>query len=167
MEVPEEHLLGDENGGFRLISGQLRLGAAVDGDPAPAWGDGRPGRCFDHLCVNQRQAFGPEHRFLPGDPAQDRRNGDHGGRRKRLSPYDTLRRFDEGEPVIREVSMTKLMTQRALCGSGDEAPPDSRWLRLHEGIRDRKGFAGCPAPGPTGGGTDEIMKGHHRQDLGL
>ena len=80
--------------------------------------------------------------------------------------YDTLRRFNEGEQVIREVSMAKLMTQRALVDVADEA------LQIHGGYGYMKEYGIERALrdarlGPIGGGTDEIMKDIIGKTFGL
>ena len=80
--------------------------------------------------------------------------------------YDTLRRFNAGEQVIREVSMTKLMTQRGLCDVADEA------LQIHGGYGYMKEYGIERALrdarlGPIGGGTDEIMKDIVGKTFGL
>ena len=80
--------------------------------------------------------------------------------------YDTLRRFEEGEEVVREVSMAKLYTQRTLVEIADEA------VQIHGGYGYMKEYEVERALrdarlGPIGGGTDEIMKEIIAKNLGL
>jgi alkylation response protein AidB-like acyl-CoA dehydrogenase len=75
----------------------------------------------------------------------------------RTLTWDTLRRFEEGENVVREVSMAKLFTQRTLVEIADEA------VQIHGGYGYMKEYEVERALrdarlGPIGGGTDEIMK---------
>ena len=74
VEVPDENLLGEENGGFYLIMANFQwerllmaLGA-VGGDAAAASRSRSPTR-------KEREAFGRPIGKLPGDPPQDRRDG--------------------------------------------------------------------------------------------
>ena len=74
----------------------------------------------------------------------------------RAFAYDTLRRFHEGEVVVREVSMSKLDSQRALVDIADEA------IQIHGGYGYMREYEVERALrdarlGPIGGGTDEIM----------
>jgi acyl-CoA dehydrogenase len=75
----------------------------------------------------------------------------------RTLTYDTLRRFEDAEDVVREVSMAKLFTQRTLVEIADEA------VQIHGGYGYMKEYEVERALrdarlGPIGGGTDEIMK---------
>ena len=75
----------------------------------------------------------------------------------RTLTWDTLRRLEEGENVVREVSMAKLFTQRTLVEIADEA------VQIHGGYGYMKEYEVERALrdarlGPIGGGTDEIMK---------
>ena len=84
----------------------------------------------------------------------------------RTLTYDTLRRFHEGEVVINEVSMAKLLTQRSLVEVADEAVQIfggygyMREYEVERALRDAR-------LGPIGGGTDEIMKEIIGKNLGL
>ncbi|EHN11337.1 Butyryl-CoA dehydrogenase [Patulibacter medicamentivorans] len=152
--VPEDHLLGELDGGFKLIMANFQwerlsmaLGAVAGMDLA-----------FEQAkaYVAERTAFG-------------RRIADFQGTRWALAEmgtqieacraltYETLRRHVAGEQVIQEVSMAKLMTQRALVDVVD------RCLQLHGGAGYMKEYGIERAwrdarLGPIGGGTDEIMK---------
>lgn len=152
--VPEDHLLGQLDQGFALIMANFQwerlsmaLGAVAGMDLA-----------FEQAkaYVAERTAFG-------------RRIADFQGTRWALAEmgtqieacraltYETLRRHVAGEQVIQEVSMAKLMTQRALVDVVD------RCLQLHGG-------AGYMNEYPIArlwrdarvqriyGGTSEIMK---------
>ncbi|MGX6448815.1 acyl-CoA dehydrogenase family protein, partial [Patulibacter sp. S7RM1-6] len=152
--VPEDALLGELHGGFALVMANFaweRLSMAI----------GAVAAMEDVLertmaFVRERRAFG-------------RRIADFQGTRWALAEmtttleacrsltYETLRKHVEGVPILREVAMTKLLTQRALVDVCD------RCLQLHGGagylreqgieraLRDAR-------LGPIGGGTDEIMK---------
>ena len=81
VEVPEENLLGEENGGFKLIMANfawerlLMAIGAVGGDAAPDRG---------HRRLRQgARGLRPPDRQVPGDPPQGRRDGDQGRGRPR------------------------------------------------------------------------------------
>ncbi|MCO5316566.1 MAG: acyl-CoA dehydrogenase family protein [Solirubrobacterales bacterium] len=151
--VPGENLLGEENGGFGLIMANFaweRLVMAIGAIGA-----------MDRLIelsreyAGERQAFG---RPIGKFQAIRHRIADMATRTaaSRTLTYDTLRRFEAGEPVIREVAMTKLFTQRALVEIADEA------LQIHGGYGYMAEFEIERALrdarlGPIGGGTDEII----------
>jgi len=84
----------------------------------------------------------------------------------RTLTYDTLRRFHEGETVINEVSMTKLLTQRSLVEVADDTLQIfggygyMREYEVERALRDAR-------LGPIGGGTDEIMREIIGKNLGL
>jgi acyl-CoA dehydrogenase len=154
VEVPESHLLGEENGGFRLIMANFaweRLLMAVGSIGAME-------RMIE-LSVSysgERQAFG---RPIAGFQAIRHKVADMATKAAaaRALTYDTLRRFEEGEDVVREVSMAKLFTQRTLVEIADEA------MQIHGGYGYMKEYEVERALrdarlGPIGGGTDEIMK---------
>ena len=75
--------------------------------------------------------------------------------------YQALRRFPDGANAVGEVSMAKLLSQRACLELYEDAwrltdgEPD-----LERGLRDAR-------LGPIGGGTDEIMKEILAKQLGL
>lgn len=152
--VPDENLLGEENGGFGLIMANFaweRLVMAIGAVGA-----------MDRLIelsrgyAGERNAFG---RPIGKFQAIRHKVADMATKTaaSRTLTYDTLRRFQAGEQVIREVAMTKLFTQRALVEIADET------LQIHGGygymteyeieraLRDAR-------LGPIGGGTDEIMR---------
>ena len=84
----------------------------------------------------------------------------------RCVTYDALRRFHEGEEPLKEVTMAKLLTQRASFELMDEC------LQIHGGM----GYMGehwaqraarDARLGPIGGGSDEIMREILGRLLGL
>ncbi len=154
VEVPDEHLLGEENGGFQLIMANFaweRLLMAIGAIGA-----------MDRLIelsigyARERQAFG---RPIAGFQAIRHKIAEMATKTAaaRTLTWDTLRRFEEGEDVVREVSMAKLFTQRTLVEIADEA------VQIHGGYGYMKEYEVERALrdarlGPIGGGTDEIMK---------
>ena len=154
VEVPEEHLLGEENGGFQLIMANFaweRLLMAVGAI-------GAMDRLIE-LSINyarEREAFG---RPIANFQAIRHKIAEMATKTaaSRTLTWDTLRRFEEGENVVREVSMAKLFTQRTLVEIADEA------VQIHGGYGYMKEYEVERALrdarlGPIGGGTDEIMK---------
>jgi acyl-CoA dehydrogenase len=154
VEVPDEHLLGEENGGFQLIMANFaweRLLMAIGAI-------GAMDRLID-LSINyarERQAFG---RPIANFQAIRHKIAEMATKTaaSRTLTWDTLRRFEEGENVVREVSMAKLFTQRTLVEIADEA------VQIHGGYGYMKEYEVERALrdarlGPIGGGTDEIMK---------
>ena len=154
VEVPDGHLLGEENGGFQLIMANFaweRLLMAVGAV-------GAMDRLIDLSLeyARERQAFG---RPIAGFQAIRHKIAEMATKTAaaRTLTYDTLRRFEEGEDVVREVSMAKLYTQRTLVEIADEA------VQIHGGYGYMKEYEVERALrdarlGPIGGGTDEIMK---------
>jgi acyl-CoA dehydrogenase len=154
VEVPDEHLLGEENGGFQLIMANFaweRLLMAVGAV-------GAMDRLIDVSIeyARERQAFG---RPIAGFQAIRHKIAEMATKTAaaRTLTYDTLRRFEEGEDVVREVSMAKLYTQRTLVEIADDA------VQIHGGYGYMKEYEVERALrdarlGPIGGGTDEIMK---------
>ena len=75
----------------------------------------------------------------------------------RCVTYDALRRFVAGEEPLKEVTMAKLLTQRASFELMDEA------LQIHGGAGYMREYwveraARDARLGPIGGGSDEIMR---------
>lgn len=154
VEVPEEHLLGEENGGFQLIMANFaweRLLMAIGAI-------GAMDRLIE-LSINyarEREAFG---RPIANFQVIRHKIAEMATKTaaSRTLTWDTLRRFEEGENVVREVSMAKLFTQRTLVEIADEA------VQIHGGYGYMKEYEVERALrdarlGPIGGGTDEIMK---------
>ena len=163
VEVPEENLLGAENGGFHLIMANfawerllMSLGAV-----------GGMRRLIDTAVAYalEREAFGrPIGRFQ----AIRHQVAEMATRMEaaRALTYETLRRYAAGEDVIREVAMTKLFTQRACLEVADEC------LQIHGGYGYMREYGIERAVrdarlGPIGGGTDEVMREIVGKQLGL
>jgi acyl-CoA dehydrogenase len=84
----------------------------------------------------------------------------------RALTYHALRLFAAGEDATREVTMAKLVTQRAMVEVADEA------VQIHGGYGYMREYGVERALrdarlGPIGGGTDEIMKEILGRQLGL
>jgi acyl-CoA dehydrogenase len=163
VEVPEENLLGEENGGFYLIMANFQwerllmaLGAV-----------GAMQKLFEVTLeyAKERQAFGRpigrfqaiRHKFaemaVTIEAARD-------------MTYNALRLFCEGENAIQEVTMAKLFSQRAAVDLADEC------LQIHGGYGYMREYGIERAVrdlrlGPIGGGTDEVMKEILGKTLGL
>ena len=80
--------------------------------------------------------------------------------------YDALRRFAAGEDPLREVTMAKLLTQRASFELMDDC------LQIHGGAGYMREYwveraARDARLGPIGGGSDEIMREILGRVLGL
>ena len=163
VEVPEENRLGEENRGFYLIMANfawerlLMALAAVGGMQ----------RAFDKTLeyAKERQAFGRpigrfqaiRHKFAEMATKIEA---------SRSLTYHALRLFAEGRDPIREVTMAKLFSQRAMVEIADEC------VQIHGGYGYMREYAIERALrdarlGPIGGGTDEIMKEILGRQLGL
>ncbi|HEX2388923.1 MAG TPA: acyl-CoA dehydrogenase family protein [Solirubrobacterales bacterium] len=163
VEVPEENLLGEENGGFKLIMANFqweRLLMALGAVGAMDW---CLRRTVDYAL--ERQAFGrPIGKFqaIRHKVAEMATKLEAG----RALTYSALRLLTSGQDALREVTAAKLYTQRAAVEVADEA------VQVHGGygymreyevervLRDAR-------LGPIGGGTDEIMKEILGRGLGL
>ena len=163
VEVPAENLLGSENRGFYLIMANfawerllMSLGAV-----------GGMKRLLD-VTVSyalERQAFG---RPIGHFQAIRHKVAEMATRMEacRSLTYAALRDFAAGEDVIREVTMAKLLTQRAMLEVADEC------LQIHGGYGYMREYGIERAVrdarlGPIGGGTDEMMKEILGKQLGL
>ncbi len=163
VHVPAENLLGPENGGFTLIMANFaweRLVMAIGAI-------GAMDRLIDLSIAyaGEREAFG---RPIGKFQALRHKIADMATKAaaSRALTYETLRRFDRGEEVIQQVSMTKLLTQRALVEIADDA------LQIHGGYGYMKEYEIERALrdarlGPIGGGTDEVMREIIGKTLGL
>jgi acyl-CoA dehydrogenase len=152
--VPEENLLGELHGGFKLIMANFQwerlamsLGAV-----------GAMQLAFERTAefARERQAFG---RPLAGHQAIRHKLADLATSvyTCRCVTYDALRRFVAGEDPLREVTMAKLLTQRACFELMDEC------LQIHGGAGYMSEYfieraARDARLGPIGGGSDEIMR---------
>jgi acyl-CoA dehydrogenase len=152
--VPEENLLGELNEGFKLIMAnfqweRLAMALGAVGAMALAWE-----RTAEF--ARERQAFG---RPLSGHQAIRHKLADLATsvHTCRCVTYDALRRFVAGEEPLREVTMAKLLTQRACFELMDAC------LQIHGGAGYMREYfieraARDARLGPIGGGSDEIMR---------
>jgi acyl-CoA dehydrogenase len=163
VEVPDENLLGPENGGFHLIMANFqweRLSMALAAV-------GGMQRVFEVTLAyaKERQAFGRpigkfqaiRHKFAEMATRIEA---------SRALTYHALRLFADGQDAIREVTMAKLNTQRTMLEVADEC------LQIHGGYGYMREYGIERAVrdarlGPIGGGTDEIMKEILGRQLGL
>jgi acyl-CoA dehydrogenase len=163
VEVPAENLLGEENGGFHLIMANFaweRLDMSIGAV-------GGMQKVFERTLeyALEREAFGRpigkfqaiRHKFAEMATRIEA---------SRALTYNALRLFHEGQDCIREVTMAKLLTQRALVEIADEC------LQIHGGYGYMREYGIERAVrdarlGPIGGGTDEIMKEILGKQLGL
>jgi acyl-CoA dehydrogenase len=180
IEVPGENLLGGENQGFYLIMANFqweRLAMALGAV-------GGMQKVFEATLsyAKEREAFGRpigrfqaiRHKFAEMATTIEA---------SRALTYNALRLFAEGQETaaadadpkrvieatagsLREVTMAKLFTQRALLGVADEC------LQIHGGYGYMREYGIERAVrdarlGPIGGGTDEIMKEVLGRQLGL
>jgi acyl-CoA dehydrogenase len=152
--VPEENLLGEENKGFYLIMANFQWERLLMALGAVGSMQGLLDRTIEYAL--DRSAFG-------------RPIGKHQVIRHRIASmavrletsraltYNALRLYSEGIDAVREVTMAKLMTQRAAFEQADDA------LQVFGGAGYMKEYgieraARDTRLGPIGGGTDEIMK---------
>src|SRR6201992_2082401 len=163
VEVPAANLLGEENGGFRLIMANFaweRLLMAIGAVGAMQ-------RLLDLAVAyaKDREAFGrPIGKFqaIRHQIAEMATKAEV----SRALTYDALRLFHTGQPCIREVSMAKLLTQRTVLEIADQT------LQIHGGYGYTKEYGIERAVrdarlGPIGGGTDEVMKEIIGKTMGL
>ncbi|HLM85293.1 MAG TPA: acyl-CoA dehydrogenase family protein [Solirubrobacteraceae bacterium] len=152
--VPEQNLLGELNGGFKLIMAnfqweRLAMALGAVGAMTIAW---ERTAAF----ARERQAFG---RPLSGHQAIRHKLADLATSvyTCRCVTYDALRRFVAGEEPLKEVTMAKLLTQRASFELMDAC------LQIHGGAGYMREYfieraARDARLGPIGGGSDEIMR---------
>jgi len=154
VEVPAANLLGEENGGFRLIMANFaweRLLMAI----------GAVGAMQRLLTIavayaKDREAFGrPIGKFqaIRHQIAEMATKAEV----SRALTYDALRLFHAGRPCIPQVAMAKLLTQRSALEIADQT------LQIHGGYGYTREYGIERAVrdarlGPIGGGTDEVMK---------
>jgi acyl-CoA dehydrogenase len=154
VEVPAENLLGEENGGFKLIMFNFaweRLLMAIG-----AVGAMQRLIEISVAYAGEREAFGrPIGKFqaIRHHVAEMATKAEA----SRALTYNALRLFHEGHDCIQQVSMAKLVTQRAVLEIADQA------LQIHGGYGYMREYGIERAVrdarlGPIGGGTDEIMK---------
>lgn len=163
VHVPAENLLGPENEGFMLIMANFAWERLVMAIGAVGAMDRLIRQSIEYAL--EREAFG---RPIGKFQVLRHKIADMATRAaaSRALTYETLRRFDRGEDVIQQVSMTKLLTQRTLVEIADDA------LQIHGGYGYMKEYEIERALrdarlGPIGGGTDEIMREIIGKTLGL
>jgi acyl-CoA dehydrogenase len=152
--VPEENLLGELHEGFKLIMANFqweRLAMALGAVGAMQLAYERTAQY-----ARERATFGrplSKHQVVKHKLADLATSA----YTARCVTYDALRRFHEGEEPLKEVTMAKLLTQRASYELMDEC------LQIHGGM----GYMGehwaqraarDARLGPIGGGSDEIMR---------
>jgi acyl-CoA dehydrogenase len=152
--VPAENLLGSEHEGFKQIMAnfqweRLAMALGAVGAMALAWE-----RTAEF--ARERTAFG---RPLSKHQAIRHKLADlaTSAYTARCVTYDALRRFVAGEEPLKEVTMAKLLTQRASFDLMDAC------LQIHGGAGYMKEVwveraARDARLGPIGGGSDEIMR---------
>lgn len=165
VEVPAENLLGAENEGFKLIMANFAWERLVMSIGAVGAMDRLVQESVAY--ARQREAFG---RVIAGFQAIRHRIAGMATRTEvcRAQTYNALRLFQSGQDCIREVTMSKLMTQRALVEIADDALQifaghgyvTSGRNAIERALRDAR-------LGPIGGGTDEIMKEILGRTMGL
>jgi acyl-CoA dehydrogenase len=152
--VPEENLLGELHGGFKLIMAnfqweRLAMALGAVGAMRLAWE-----RTAEF--ARTRNAFGrpiAKHQAI-AHKLSDMATSVHVCR---CVTYDALRRFVNGEEPLKEVTMAKLVTQRAAFELMDDC------LQIHGGAGYMREYwveraARDARLGPIGGGSDEIMR---------
>jgi acyl-CoA dehydrogenase len=152
--VPEQNLLGELHGGFKLIMAnfqweRLAMALGAVGGMALAWER-------TAAYARERHAFG---RPISKHQAIRHKLADLATQvyTCRCVTYDALRRFVAGEEPLREVTMAKLLTQRASFELMDAC------LQIHGGAGYMREYwveraARDARLGPIGGGSDEIMR---------
>jgi acyl-CoA dehydrogenase len=152
--VPEENLLGELHEGFKQIMANFqweRLAMALGAV-------GAMGLAWERTATfaRERQAFG---RPLSKHQAIRHKLADlaTSAYTARCVTYDALRRFVAGEEPLKEVTMAKLLTQRASFELMDAC------LQIHGGAGYMSEVwveraARDSRLGPIGGGSDEIMR---------
>ena len=158
--VGEENLLGELHGGFKLIMAnfqweRLAMALGAVGAMQIAWER-------TAQFAKERHSFG---RPLSGHQAIRHKLADMATSvySCRCVTYDALRRFVAGQEPLKEVTMAKLLTQRACFELMDEC------LQIHGGAGYMSGdssplshpierAARDARLGPIGGGSDEIMR---------
>jgi acyl-CoA dehydrogenase len=161
--VGEENLLGGLNEGFKLIMAnfqweRLAMSLGAVGAMQLAWE-----RTAEF--ARERHTFG---RPLSGHQAIRHKLADLATSvyTCRCVTHDALRRFVAGEDPLQEVTMAKLLTQRACFELMDAC------LQIHGGAGYMREYfieraARDARLGPIGGGSDEIMREILGRTLGL
>jgi acyl-CoA dehydrogenase len=161
--VPEENLLGSEHEGFKLIMANFQWERLIMALGAVAGMQGAVDRTL--AFARERKAFG---RPLTGHQAIRHKLVDLATtvHTCRCVTHDALQRFHAGEEPVREVTMAKLVTQRAAFEVMDAC------LQIHGGAGYMREYeiermARDARLGPIGGGTDEVMREILGKALGM
>jgi acyl-CoA dehydrogenase len=161
--VSEDQLLGELNRGFYLIMANFqweRLLMALGAVGSMGWW---LERTIEFAL--ERKAFG---KAIGHHQAIRHKLAEHAVRLEaaRDLTYHALRLFVDGEDAVREVTMAKLITQRAnfevldACLQIHGGAGYMREYEIERAVRDAR-------LGPIGGGTDEIMREILGKSLGL
>ncbi len=161
--VPAENLLGELNEGFKLIMANFQWERLVMALGSVAGMQLAWERTAAY--ARERSAFG---RPLSGHQVIRHKLADLATSvyACRCVTYDALTRFVAGEEPLKEVTMAKLLTQRAAFELMDEC------LQIHGGAGYMREYwveraARDARLGPIGGGSDEIMREILGRVLGL
>jgi acyl-CoA dehydrogenase len=161
--VPDENLLGEENGGFYLIMANFQWERLLMALGAVGSMQAVIDLTIDY--ARERNAFG---RPIAKFQAIRHKVAEMALKLEtaRAMTYHALRLFFETGDAVSEVTMAKLQSQRAAFEVADEA------LQIHGGAGYMKEYeiervARDTRLGPIGGGTDEIMKEILGKQLGL
>jgi acyl-CoA dehydrogenase len=163
VEVPAENLLGPENEGFKLIMANFAWERLLMSIGAVGGMDRLVTEAVGY--AKEREAFG---RPIGKFQATRHRIAEMAIKAEvaRAQTYSALRLFHTGQDCIREVTMSKLFSQRALVEVADDALQIfggygyMREYGIERALRDAR-------LGPIGGGTDEIMKEILGKTMGL
>ena len=175
VPVPDENLLGEENRGFYLIMANFQWERLLMALGAVGGMQAALERTLDLARAGAARG-GQAARHAIAEMAIRLETG-------RALTYDALARFHAGRDAVREVTMAKLATQRALCEVAESAMRLCAEAGLYAAsARGKPGRNGAAEPlgggdarpadalheldraardarlGPIGGGTDEIMK---------
>lgn len=160
--VPEDNLLGELNGGFKLVMQNFQWERLVLSIGAIAGAEIALEQTIEY--VKQREAFGrPIGNFQVNRHTIAQKATElHAAK---AQAYMALQKFMAGENATLDVSMVKLFSQRTALNVIDEC------LQLHGGA----GYMAGPIErgwrdarlGPIGGGTDQIMREIIGRTLGL
>ncbi len=166
--VPDENLLGEENKGFYLIMANFQWERIAMALGAVAAMRLLLEQSIDY--AQRREQFG---RPIGKQQAIRHKIAQMAVKLEasRALTYQSLRLFHDGQDAIREVTMAKLLSQRAACEVADDA------LQIHGGAGYVDAIPGVSSSiqravrdlrlGPIGGGTDEVMKEILGRQLGL
>ena len=163
VEVPDENLLGEEDGGFYLIMANFQWERLLMALGAVGGMKRLLEVAVDY--AKEREAFGrPIGKFqaIRHKIAEISIKAEVG----QAMTYNALRLFHEGHDAIKEVTEAKLFTQRAAVDVADEV------IQIHGGYGYMAEYGVERAYrdarlGPIGGGTDEVMKEILSKQIGL